>query len=91
MLGGGLKPMMFVSVILVSQSHLVESKISGNGKAFKVIEGAFLSGEHERTVGGVGMVIGEQEFRAQVHIDNLSFATAFVSSDGSELFCCKVH
>ena len=41
MLGGGLKPMMFVSVILVSQSHLVEPKISGNGKAFKVIEGAF--------------------------------------------------
>ena len=84
MLGGGLKPMIFVSVIIVTQSHLVDSKISGNGKAFKVIEGHFLSGEHEQLVGATNMVICEQEFKAQIHMDNLSFTTAFATSDSSE-------
>jgi hypothetical protein len=83
MLGAGAKAMMFTSVVLVKQSFLEEPKISGNGKLFKVIDGALLAGEYERFVGAVGMIIREQEFKSQLYLDNLSFTTAFASSDNS--------
>ncbi len=72
--------MMFTSVIVVNESFLEQPKITGNGKAFKVIDGALHAGEYERFVGAIGMIIGEQEFRAQLLMDNLSFTTAFATS-----------
>jgi hypothetical protein len=75
--------MTFTSVIITNESHIVEPKISGNGKAFKVLEGALLAGEYERAIGSIGMIIGEKEFRGQIYMDNISFATSFSSSDNS--------
>jgi hypothetical protein len=80
MLGGGIRPMMFTSVIVVNESFIEQPKISGNGKMFKVIDGALHAGEYERFVGAIGMIIGEQEFRGQLLMDNLSFTTAFATS-----------
>lgn len=72
--------MIFTSVVVVNESFLEQPKITGNGKAFKVIDGALHAGEYERFVGAIGMIIGEQEFRAQLYMDNLSFTTAFSTS-----------
>ena len=58
--------MMFTSVIVVNESFLEQPKISGNGKMFKVIDGALHAGEYERLVGAIGMIIGEKEFRGQL-------------------------
>lgn len=72
--------MIFTSVVVVNESFLEQPKITGNGKAFKVIDGALHAGEYERFVGAIGMIIGEQEFRAQLYMDNLSFTMAFSTS-----------
>jgi hypothetical protein len=48
----------------------------------KVISGALIEGEWERFVGGIGMVIHEHEFRAQLYKDNLSFNTLPANFEG---------
>jgi hypothetical protein len=91
LLRSGMTPMIFTSVIIVNQCHLVEPKVAGNGRMYKVIDGALMAGEFECFVGAIGMIIGEEEFKAQLYMDNLSFATAFSPSDSSEVPCSSAR
>ena len=72
---GDATALIFTSVIVVNTCYLAEPKISDNMKPVKVIEGALLEGEWERFVGAIGMIMGEDEFRAQLFKDYLSFST----------------
>ena len=67
--------MIFISVILVHECCLLQPKTSVNTKPIKCISGGLIEGEWERFVGAIGMVIHEQEFKAQLFRDNLSFTT----------------
>jgi hypothetical protein len=84
LLTGSVRPMIFTSVIVVSQCHLVEAKTAGTGRTYKVIDGSLLAGEYERFVGAIGMILGVSEYRAQLYMDNLSFTTAFSSPENGE-------
>lgn len=80
---GGGTPIVFTSVIIVNSCRLNDPKITASGKLQKVIDGAGIAGEWERFVGGIGMVLNISEFKAQLYMDNLSFSTAYSSSEPS--------
>jgi hypothetical protein len=93
LLGGGAQPLMLISVIIVSECLLLTPKVTSATKPVKVISGGLFSGEWERFVGAVGMIIGAQDFCAQLYKDNLSFTTTPALSEG-ELFLpsnCKLY
>jgi hypothetical protein len=79
---GSARPIVFTSVIYISSCDLMEPRITPNTKPAKMICGALVEGEWERLVGGIGMVIWEREFKAQLFKDNLSFTTAPSSGEG---------
>lgn len=81
-LGGGVRPLIFTSAIIVSECHLHFPKTFTAAKPTKVISGGLFAGEWERFVGAVGMVIGAQNFGAQLFKDNLSFSTSAALTDG---------
>lgn len=82
LLGGGAQPLLFTSVIIVSECMLLSPKITPTTKPIKVISGSLISGEWERFVGAVGMVIGAEDFAAQLFKDNLSFTTTPALAEG---------
>lgn len=81
-LGGG-SPILFTSVIVVNNCHLMEARSIASGKMQKVIDGAGIAGEWERFVGGIGMVLNAREFKAQLYMDNLSYAMAYSSLEST--------
>jgi hypothetical protein len=78
---GGGSPTVFISVIRVSDCHLVEPKLTNHGKFQKVLEGACIQGEWERLVGAIGQIINEQEYKAPLEAGRLTFGTAFGTGD----------
>lgn len=76
----------FTSVIVVDDCHLLKFKASGNSRPFKVISGRLFSGEWERLVGCIGMVLNLRDFHAQLYRDVLSFSTSFKSDAGAILY-----
>jgi hypothetical protein len=75
--GNGSYPIVFTSVIVVNECHLMKPKISGNSQPFKMIGGKVFSGEWERMIGCIGMILGVRDFKAQLYKDVLSFATSY--------------
>ena len=74
--------MTFVSLILVNECFLVDAKVNPNAKPSRFISGGIISGEWERLVGAVGMILWTCAFKAQLYMDNLSFSTALYSNEG---------
>jgi hypothetical protein len=74
-------PIVFMSVIVVATSDLLEPKLYANSKPSKGISGALVGGEWERFVGTIGMVLHEREFKGQLFKDHLSFSTAPLSAE----------
>lgn len=79
-IGGGL-PIIFLSVIVVKECNVGEPKANSTGKLQKFVEGACIEGEWERLVGAIGQIIHAREYKAQLFLDNLSFGTAYSSSE----------
>jgi hypothetical protein len=77
---GGSGPLTFISTVMVGDCHLMDPKLSGNGKLQKFIEGAGIEGEWERLVGAIGQVINKVEYRAQIQAGYVSFSTSFTDS-----------
>lgn len=82
---GGGEPYVFTSVILVSSCHLVEAKNWSTGRKQKFVEGACIEGEYERLVGCIGQIIRLRLFKGQIVGGNISFSTAFSSSNDGML------
>ena len=62
----------------------MEPKLTGNnGKSHKVIKGRDIAGEWERKICTTGMIIKEGEYKAQLCMDNLSYTSAYSTSDSS--------
>jgi hypothetical protein len=74
-------PVVFTSVIVVDSCHLTKLKVTGNSKPAKIIAGRLFSGEWERMVGCMGMVLNLRDFHAQLYKDVLSFSTTFQPGD----------
>jgi hypothetical protein len=83
--GNGSHPIVFTSVIVVDECHLIRPKSSANNKPFKMIGGKVFSGEWERLVGCIGMILGIRDFKAQLFKDVLSFTTTFQSNESGML------
>jgi hypothetical protein len=62
----------FTSVIVVDSCYLIDAKPTPNSKPVKAISGAIIEGEWERLVGGIGMVLHERDFKAQLFKDNFT-------------------
>jgi len=78
---GGGTPIIFLSTIVVKDCNLQDAKMSSTGRFQKIIEGACIEGEWERLVSAIGQVIHAREFKAQLYMDNLSFATTYGSDN----------
>jgi hypothetical protein len=81
-LGGHNKPARFVSVIKVNECFLHSPKISSNAKSSRFVSGGLFSGEFERTIGAIGMILNNDEFGGQYYLDCLSFSTVMPSNVG---------
>lgn len=77
---GGGTPIVFLSTIVIKDCSLQAAKISSAGRSQKIIEGACIEGEWERLVGAIGHIIHARKFKAQLYLNNLSFATAYGSN-----------
>lgn len=80
---GASRPIVLISVMLVSDCFLINPKTSGNAKPQRVISGGIFEGEWERLVGAIGMIARVTDYKAQLYMDKLSFATAPQQADGS--------
>jgi hypothetical protein len=85
---GNDQPLLFLSVVKVDQCYLADGRTTSIGKLQKIVRGTLLEGEFERFVGAIGMVIREQDFKAQLYKDVLDFSTFMAFDEKSMFFYC---
>jgi hypothetical protein len=79
------KPTIFVTPIKVNECFLQTIKYGNNNKPSRFISGGLFSGEFERAIGAIGMILNKPEFGGQYYLDCLSFSTSMPSAAGKIL------
>ena len=77
---------MFITPIKVNECFLQTPKFGNNNKPSRFISGGLFSGEFERAIGAIGMILNKTEFGGQYYLDCLSFSTSMPSAAGKILF-----
>lgn len=84
--GNSAAPLVFTSVGISGKCNLYEPRMVGT-KAVKAINVVIISGESERLVGAIGMILNETEYKAQLYGSELTFSTSYSFGSGQFPIC----